>query len=73
MYCLKLYVLHTLTACDNGTYGDQCVGKCGKCLGDVPCQVDTGLCQSGICDAGYSGDLCQEGRSSSFLLPPFCN
>ena len=50
--------LFTGTACLNGTYGKDCIGKCGVCLGEIPCDHVTGLCAGG-CANGWTGEKCK--------------
>lgn len=47
-------------ACDNGTYGYNCVNKCnGHCLNDSPCKKQTGQCYRG-CKPGYKYSNCSK-------------
>ena len=46
------------TACENGTYGQDCNNTCGHCLEEGYCEHTNGTCFSG-CLPGYLGDLCK--------------
>lgn len=48
-------------ACDNGTYGTDCMEFCGKCLDNEQCHHINGTCFSG-CDPGYQGLNCTESK-----------
>lgn len=50
-----------VTACDNGTYGADCMEFCGKCLDNEQCHHINGTCFSG-CDPGYQGLNCTESK-----------
>ena len=45
-------------ACDNGTYGQDCLLKC-FCR-TSPCDKVTGLCPPGGCLQGWDGQNCNE-------------
>ena len=49
------------TACDNGTFDQDCKQACGKCLREEQCYHVNGTWLNG-CDAGYQGLECAEGN-----------
>ena len=53
--------MFVVTACDNGTYGADCMEFCGKCLDNEQCHHINGTCFSG-CDPGYQGLNCTESK-----------
>lgn len=57
MILLLLY--KHFTACDIGSYGDECKEICGNCNGVIKCSHINGSCLAG-CDIGYHGYLCKE-------------
>ena len=52
-----------ITDCDDGQYGDDCLLKCGRCVGGVPCNKSTGQCPNG-CPPGLLPPLCQTGKDN---------
>lgn len=48
-------------ACAEGSYGVDCNLTCGHCLDVNQCSNINGTCLNG-CDAGYQGDLCNNGE-----------
>lgn len=60
MILLLLY--KHFTACDIGSYGDECKEICGNCNGVtqcIKCSHINGSCLAG-CEVGYHGYLCKE-------------
>lgn len=61
-------------ACDNGTYGYNCVNNCsGHCLNDSPCNKQTGHCDWG-CKPGYTNSKCSKGNLTNqcvYILEKF--
>ena len=53
-------VLPVFTACDAGSYGNNCTERCGHCLNNETCDVVCGKCQHG-CGSGWMGDVCKTG------------
>ncbi|CAH1242709.1 MEGF10 [Branchiostoma lanceolatum] len=45
--------------CSPGEFGPDCTGTCHCASGDSVCDVMTGVCSSGRCDAGWKGSNCQ--------------
>lgn len=46
------------TACDIGSFGDDCSESCGHCYDINQCSSINGTCLTG-CAAGHQGDLCK--------------
>lgn len=62
---MRLYL--TVTECDDGTYGYNCVNNCsGHCLSEFSCNKQTGQCDR-ECNPGYTNSDC----SKSKLFPYF--
>ncbi|XP_078328359.1 uncharacterized protein LOC144623700 [Crassostrea virginica] len=58
--CSPGYIGHTCSEeCDNGTFGPDCLGSCGSCVGEKQCHHTNGTCLNG-CNAGYQGLNCTE-------------
>lgn len=51
-------LLRLLSACDEGSFGDNCSETCGYCRGVNQCSNINGTCLTG-CSAGYQGHLCK--------------
>lgn len=51
----------TNTECSPGSYGANCLQKCGQCRGNSTCNMFDGSCPDG-CSAGYIGSLCSESK-----------
>lgn len=67
IYWLKIYffILITVTECDDGTYGYNCVNNCSRhCLNDYLCDKQTGHCDGG-CDPGYTNSDCNKGKTTN--------
>ena len=47
--------------CDDGTFGVNCVYRCGICLNNSPCNKTTGLCDEG-CGPGFKGTFCSNSK-----------
>lgn len=61
----------TVTECIDGTYGYNCINNCsGHCLGDYPCNKQTGHCDRG-CNPGYTNMDCSKGRFTQNMLNLF--
>ncbi|XP_019639630.1 PREDICTED: uncharacterized protein LOC109481491 [Branchiostoma belcheri] len=45
--------------CSLGEFGPNCTGTCHCARGDSVCDIRTGVCSSGGCEAGWNGDNCQ--------------
>ncbi|CAG5122081.1 unnamed protein product, partial [Candidula unifasciata] len=45
--------------CPSFRYGVKCLGSCGHCHDDSPCNIVTGRCSDG-CLAGFWGDRCDQ-------------
>ncbi len=54
----KITILHRLTECPEGYYGDDCAGVCA-CENVARCDHITGECN---CPAGWTGEACSEGK-----------
>lgn len=59
-FCSKMYL-----ECNQGTYGKDCLHRCGSCINQTNCHYVNGTCFEG-CGPGYLGDKCVEG-----YIPPF--
>lgn len=55
------YVSKWFTACDVGTYGENCSTLCGHCFETKQCHHINGTCING-CNSGYHGLLCTDGK-----------
>ncbi|XP_061170692.1 multiple epidermal growth factor-like domains protein 10 [Saccostrea echinata] len=52
-----------IDSCDIGKFGLNCVFNCsGHCKGNVPCNTETGHCDTG-CNVGYKGKFCRDACS----------
>ncbi|XP_035698399.1 uncharacterized protein LOC118431370 [Branchiostoma floridae] len=49
----------TVQACTSGEFGPGCFGTCHCAHGGSVCDVTTGVCSSGWCEAGWEGSNCQ--------------
>lgn len=58
--CARLSFLME-TECDNGTFGQDCLESCGRCVGEKQCHHTNGTCLNG-CNVGYQGLNCTEGN-----------
>ena len=55
-----LIIFFAFLVCEDGTYGYDCNTNCsGNCLGDSPCNKQTGHCKGG-CSPGYTTALCNK-------------
>ena len=49
------------TACQHGTYGQDCMQKC-RCAFNVSCNPIDGACDNGQCIKGKQGKYCDRGK-----------
>ena len=57
-----------IAECEEGEYGSNCEGRCGRCADGEACDKETGLCADG-CKRGWQGDKCQQiGKSTLSIL-----
>lgn len=54
-----LWIIFTLE-CGNRKYGDGCQRNCGNCLNRAQCDHVIGTCLR--CEAGYQGQMCDQGK-----------
>lgn len=68
MYISKSLYRHYIgfPACPLNTYGDQCLSKCGHCVGNATCNPEDGVCPEG-CRDGYIGAKCNQ--IEKFIMP----
>ncbi|XP_066297939.1 angiopoietin-1 receptor-like [Branchiostoma lanceolatum] len=52
------------TVCSDGLYGAGCTQTCHCASGGSVCDVMTGVCSSGGCEAGWKGSNCQTVKES---------
>ena len=55
---LSCFFFYLLKACENGTYGLECMEMCGHCSNSSVCNNVNGTCLDG-CDPGYTEHLCK--------------
>lgn len=56
-------IIFFIIECGKGWYGDNCRQQCkGYCKDGTSCNHVTGQCDEG-CDAGWTGKLCDNGRT----------
>ena len=48
--------------CQNRTYGLDCNETCSHCKDGAECDIETGNCPGGQCNAGYWGIKCDQGE-----------
>lgn len=53
------FIVTEFLACPLNTYGDQCLSKCGHCVGNITCNPEDGVCPEG-CRDGYIGNKCNQ-------------
>lgn len=63
-YGLSENTFLTSKACRNGSYGQDCEGKCEDCGENEKCHPETGDC---VCKSGFTGKDCQEGEFFFFF------
>lgn len=62
-------MFNVITACAAGTFGWNCLEKCGKCRGGAACDRVTGLCPAD-CEDGYMGTIetnCSMGKELNIV------
>lgn len=60
-------ITNIISACENGTFGKDCVHKCeGHCLNDEPCNKTDGECSR--CSSGWAGEFCNISKMSVFYF-----
>lgn len=60
------FIVTEFLACPLNTYGDQCLSKCGHCVGNITCNPEDGVCLEG-CRDGYIGNKCNQ--IEKFITP----
>ena len=53
--------------CASGTWGVNCINKCGQCRNGTVCDAVNGECQFG-CNPGWKGNPCNESKFKCLLL-----
>ncbi len=56
---INTYYFLFFQVCQNGTYGENCTGVCGHCLGGSPCNKTDGACPGG-CQHPWIGTRCDQ-------------
>ncbi|KAI8519535.1 hypothetical protein Bbelb_027920, partial [Branchiostoma belcheri] len=64
-----LFVVAFFIVCSPSEFGPDCTGTCHCASGDSVCDIRTGICSSGGCEAGWKGRDCQTGCSPGEFGP----
>jgi hypothetical protein len=51
-----------LSACNPGSFGTGCAETC-RCKSNVSCDHINGACPDGMCEIGYKGTNCSQGKN----------